>query len=186
MDRHVEEQAATTADVLQRRRGGIATDDVREQGPAHRAGCHRIAHRLVAGIESTVEPDHERDAAGFHCGSGEVDVGDGGGHRLLAQDRLTGACASFDDVQVCSGCSADRHSIYAVDQVIHTRRAHGAQLCRNILGDGSGHVVDRGELCLGELVGHDAGVHAADATHAHDSDSYCVHDSSPEGEDGCD
>ena len=62
VDRHVEEDSAGDAGVVERRRLRVAARDPQDVYVTDRSGGDSVANGAVRGVEATVEPDHEQDA----------------------------------------------------------------------------------------------------------------------------
>ncbi len=98
-----------SSNVTDRRRRGIAADDVHQAWLADFAARHRLADTGEVGVEAAVESDLKLHACGFDRSQGVVDLFQAESDRLLAEDMLAGFGGRDDEIGVGIGRRADQH-----------------------------------------------------------------------------
>ncbi len=130
---------------------------------AYPAAAHRVTDRLVPGVETAIEADHEGDAGARHRLEGLVHQREVKAHRLLAEDRLArlGRLDDQGDMGVGARADGDGVDVLGGEEFLDRRhaRAGGLRHCVGRLGHDVGH---GHQLESGDVLGKDPGMHAAD------------------------
>ena len=140
--------------------------------PTSPAG-HGVAHGLMRGVEAAVEADLERHAGRRHRGQRPIELGEIERDRLLAQDRLAGACGLLDQRRRASACSSrsrprPRRPRTGARRPCRARRRRARPRRSARLRAG---VIDRRQRQPGDPVRQQLGVHAADPADADHRDA---------------
>ena len=163
VDREVTEQPARLGDVALMRRGRVVAGQPEGVDRAQRTRLDEPARLPVAGIEATLEPELERQAAGLDLGRDRDRVGEVLGQRLLAEDRPPAGDRRPDERRVGAGRRRDDHGVGPLDGGLRGLGERPADLA----GDGPGRVTHGiGDEQLVDARGgaEDPGVHPADPT----------------------
>ena len=111
MDHHVEEDPARDLDVGERRRRGIAADDVQNVRLTDLARPDQLPDPPVVGVEAPVEADLQFHARLPHRRERLVDQRQIQGDRLFTEDVLSGGGRLHDHLGVGVGARADGHGV---------------------------------------------------------------------------